>query len=120
MSVPDEPDESMHLSVEEMRGWLLQEIKDLEKASELRIKEAKALVEAYAKGELTPEGASKRLTIYEDRWGEALPGTHAMPHMTDEAIAEKIDKTRATVRARQQKYSGQLDRRPGKAPETQR
>jgi hypothetical protein len=27
---------------------------------------------------------------YEDRWGEALPGAHAMPHMTNEAIIARI------------------------------
>lgn len=105
MSVTDEPDESMHLSVEDMRDWLDQEIKDLNKAKDLRIKEATAFVEAYANGKLTAEEASRRLMNYEDRWGDApLLGTHAMPHMIDEAIIAKIDSAHATLDAKSREY----------------
>lgn len=74
VAVTEQPDESNHLSVKDMQDWLSQELRDLDKARELRIKEATGFVEAYARGELTSREASERLTLYEDRWGEALPG----------------------------------------------
>jgi hypothetical protein len=120
MSIPDEADESTHLSVKEMRGWLDQEIKDSLKACELRVKEATALVTAYAMGELTPRGASERLTQYEDRWGEALPGTTATSHMTDEAITAKIDAMHATRRAWRERYQRGYDLPPEGPPKNER
>jgi hypothetical protein len=50
MSVTEQPDESEHLSVKEMHDWLSQELEDLDKARELRIKEATGFVEAYMPG----------------------------------------------------------------------
>jgi hypothetical protein len=115
MSVPDEPDESMHLSVKEMQSWLNQEIMDSLKACELRVREATALVTAYAMGELTPQAANDRLTMYEDRWGEALPGATAASHITDEAITAKVDAAHAAQRAWRERYRRQLGR-PEKGP----
>jgi hypothetical protein len=60
-----------------MQVWLLQEKRDIEKARELRLKEATALVEAYAKGEITAQEADDRLSKYEKRWGDILHGAAA-------------------------------------------
>ena len=92
MSDKEEPKEDPdHLSVTDMQSWLRQEIMDITKASELRMKQATELVIAYAKGELTPEETSQRLFEYEQRWGAALRGATAQPHLTDEQIVERID-----------------------------
>jgi len=113
MSVTGEPDEPLHLSAREMREWLLQEIRDSMKACELRVREATAFVTAYAVGELSPEQAMERLNKYEDRWGEALCGTKAASHMTDDQIVGQIDQMRSTygsLRAMRERY----ERRWGK------
>lgn len=121
MSVTDETDEPAPLSLREMREWLSQELKDLEKARELRIREATALVESHANGELSPRETRDRLMRYEDRWGEALPGTHAMAHLTDEMIVAKIDSTHATQDARSEEYHRRMARYAYRGlPETQR
>jgi hypothetical protein len=95
----DEQTEPEHLSVKDMQWWLAQEMRDLDKLRDLRVREATAIVDAYARGELTPAEASKRLTSYEDRWGDALPGTHASPNIADEAILAKIDAANAAENA---------------------
>lgn len=95
MSDKEEPKEDPDpLSVTDMQSWLRQEIMDMTKASELRMKQATELVIAYAKGELTPEETSQRLFEYEQRWGAALRGATAGPHLLDDDILQRIDWTR--------------------------
>jgi hypothetical protein len=110
MTAWGEPEESEHLSIHALRQWLAQELKDLDKARDLRIKDANGLVDAYSRGELTAAQASDRLIAYEDRWGEALPGAHAMAHLTDDAIIAKIDETNAAENARGTKYHQRMAR----------
>jgi hypothetical protein len=95
-----------YLSVEDMKWWLAQETRDLDKARELRLREANAIVAAYEKGELTPEESTRRRMEYEDRWGEALPGTNSLSDMTDAEIIARIDAADAT----EQKWSQQYKR----------
>jgi hypothetical protein len=84
------------MSVQEMQGWLRDEIRDSAKAHELRTKDATQLVEEYAAGKLTPEEATQRVTAYDRRWGgEALFGTAARDGVTDEQIVAEIDRARA-------------------------
>ena len=99
----DEQGESKYLSVKDMQWWLGQEIRDLDKLRELRVREATAIVDAYAQGKLTPEEASDRMTSYEDRWGDALLGAHTGPNVTDEAILARIDAANATENERQER-----------------
>ena len=81
-------------SVEDMQGWLKEELRDVEKARELRVKDLTGFVDAYAAGKLTPEEATQRMVQYDRRWGEALPGTGAFPGATDEDILQRIDQSR--------------------------
>jgi hypothetical protein len=76
------------------QNWLRNEIDDSAKAHELRIKEATDFVTAYALNELTPDQALDRFLRYGHRWGEALPGTYAYSHSTNEQIIQAIDKVR--------------------------
>jgi hypothetical protein len=82
------------LTKEEMQRWLETEISLVNKAAELRLKEAAAFTEAYVKGEISPEEAGERRWQYSDRWGEALPGVIDIKGMTDEQIIREIDETR--------------------------
>lgn len=82
------------LSPEELTVWLKQEIRDSDKAHELRVKEATGFVTAYASGKLSPEEAADCLYRYDKRWGEALFGASASPGLSDEAILSTIDKAR--------------------------
>lgn len=90
----DTSDGSEHLSVQDMQKWLRQELADLAKATELRTRQATDLVAAYSAGELSPKEAERRFTEYGERWGEALPGTHAFAGATDAEILAAIDETR--------------------------
>jgi len=83
------------LSVKEMQQWLSQEVRDTEKARELRLKEANAFVADYASGALNAEQAQEKLAAYDRRWGEALFGAAAVPGVTDEEIVNRIDQARA-------------------------
>ena len=104
-----------------MRSWLRQELKDLSKAYELRLKEATELVTAYALGELTPEEADERNWRYHQRWGEALPGVSSTEAVTDEQILAAIDKARGSystprnIDERYRKLFGRSPDQPGYA-----
>lgn len=88
----DKPDESAHLSPQEMREWLSQEVKDATKALELRLKEATDFVTAYALGEISAAKAAESHWKYDQRWGEALLGATAAKGATDEQILAAIDR----------------------------
>jgi hypothetical protein len=96
----DAPDDRKQLSAADAREWLAQELRDLDKARELRIKEATELVNAFERGEIAAREVYRRMNAYEDRWGEALPGTSALPNMTDDEVLTRIDRANANDRAR--------------------
>jgi hypothetical protein len=80
-----------------MRNWLDQEIRDIAKANDLRLRQATDLVTAFALGDLTADEAEQRLLAYQTRWDEALPGVYASPSLTDEQILEAIDRTKRGI-----------------------
>lgn len=106
--------ESNHLSVEEMRGWLLEETRNVLKESELRVREAAEFVTAYATNKLTPEEANRRLNEYDTRWSAALEGVYASSFKTDADIIAAIDKAHETRGGRLEKYARRsgLDKPP--------
>jgi hypothetical protein len=91
MTTPEEHESAGTMSLTEMKGWLNQEIRDSEKAHELRIKDAKNLVDDYEAGRITAKEVNDRLYQYDKRWGEALPGTIASPGKSDEQILAEVD-----------------------------
>jgi hypothetical protein len=97
---PIDPDT---MSVQELQGWLREEVRDSAKAHELRTKEATQFVEDYAAGKITGEEAMNRLYAYDLRWGDVLPGTTASPGKSDEQILSEIDETQGFPRTRAQK-----------------
>jgi hypothetical protein len=86
----DESD-SETLTPREMSDWLSQELADVNKARDLRVKQATELVEGYHRGELSPEQATQALLAYDLRWGDALFGVHASSGMSDSEILKAID-----------------------------
>jgi hypothetical protein len=78
----------------DMQSWLMQEIRDSEKAHELRISEATGFINAYASGNISPEEAALHLRRYQDRWGEPLFGATAGEHMCNEEIIAAVDNAR--------------------------
>jgi hypothetical protein len=112
VSDSNEVEPSDNMSVDEMRRWLAQELKDVDKARELRTKEATGFVEAYARGELTPDAASDRLMAYEDRWGEPLGVASALPHLSDEEILAIMDRGRAEAQSRMRLAQHRLRTQP--------
>lgn len=87
-------EEQENLSPQDVREWFHQEVADLSKALELRLKESSELVTAYTSGKISPEEAGKRFLRYNRRWGEALPGTHAGKGVSDDQILKAIDEVR--------------------------
>jgi len=87
------PEKPEYQSPKALREWLAQEVRDVTRASELRLRDATEFVTAYASGKLTPEEADERWWRYQDRWGEALPGVFFSETKTDEQIVETIDKS---------------------------
>lgn len=87
-------DEEEYLTPKEIRQWADQEIKDVQKAAELRTREVSEIARAYSAGEITPEKADELQFKYSYRWGEALRGISATEGVTDEQILAKIDSTR--------------------------
>jgi hypothetical protein len=80
------------LTPEDMVGWLQQEIRDLSKATELRIKDATDFVTAYALGRITEEEMHNRRMAYLYRWGEdPIPGVVVQEGMTNEEVIKRLD-----------------------------
>ena len=81
-----------HLSADDMRSWLGEEIRNVLKECELRVRDATAFTTAYAAGELTPKEAHKRLSRYGERWHDPLNGIQASSYKTDDQILAAMDK----------------------------
>jgi len=80
------------LTPEEMRVWYAEEIRDVLKECELRIRDATEFTTGYLAGELTSGEANSRLRRYDARWGEPLGGVFASSYQNDEDIVKAIDK----------------------------
>ena len=80
------------LTPKDLQNWFRQEVADSTKALELRLSEATALVADYSQGKISAEEATRKAQAYDQRWGEALPGTSAAPGRSDAEILEAIDK----------------------------
>jgi hypothetical protein len=86
-----EPDDNTW-TPEDMRQWLQQEIRDLTKATELRVKDATDFVTAYALGKITPEEAEDRLSRYQSRWGDSpIPGVATEENTPNDEILRRLD-----------------------------
>jgi hypothetical protein len=87
--------EDNNLTPQEMQEWLQQELRDLTKAFELRVRDAADFVTAYALGNITVEQAMGRLSKYEDRWGDSpIRGVSVDEAMTNEQILKLLDERR--------------------------
>lgn len=80
-----------NLTPKDLRQWLQQEVRDVMKASELRIKDATDLVTAYAVGEISQAEAMRRFGHYNRRWREPILGVMTDEGMTNSEILEKRD-----------------------------
>jgi hypothetical protein len=77
----------------QMREWLTDELRGLNKAVELRTKDATDFVTAYERGELTEEQMTARLDRYQSRWGDSpIRGVMVTDKMTDEEVLARLDK----------------------------
>jgi hypothetical protein len=100
-----------------MQRWLEGEITRVQKASELRIREATRFVNEYARGEISADAAAERSFQYSNRWGDALPGIAGTQGVSDEEILRRLDETRVTQGAVDKHVLG---RRKSGPPETSR
>ena len=56
-----------------MQRWLEREITDIQKAAELRIRDAAKFVNEYARGEISRDDAERRSFEYAQRWATPYP-----------------------------------------------
>ena len=82
------------LTPEETRAWLRQEIDILNRAHELRIKDATSIVEAYEQGKMSLEDFAQLHGEYMDRWGETLHMIDTTRHTTDAEILAELKRQR--------------------------
>jgi hypothetical protein len=86
-----ENDELGPLTPGDMVQWLQQEIRDLSRATELRIQEAAGFVTDFAMGKISEEQMMKRKLIYTSKWGdEVIPGVLTDENMTNEEITKRL------------------------------
>ena len=83
------------LTPAEMRQWLQQELRDVTKATELRVNDAVDFVNAYSNGQLTQEQAMERFRTYSNRWGDAIRGVNTDAEMKDGDILARLDRARS-------------------------
>jgi hypothetical protein len=86
--------DNITLTPDQMRDWLTQEIRDLTKALELRLRDATEFVTSYSLNKITRDEAMKRLGQYDSRWGDPIPGVHAFGEMTDEQLIQQLDESK--------------------------
>ena len=102
---PDAPKDV--ISSDDMNAILRDEVQEVMKAADLRIREIAAFTTAYAAGKITPEEATDKYMEHMDKWGDALPGViRPVRYLTDEEITADMEKavgahTRRTVSKRQ-------------------
>jgi hypothetical protein len=94
MSKANESEEGTFPSPKGMSSWLEREITDIQKAAELRIKDATRFVNAYARGEISKDEAEEHSYAYSQRWGDVLPGVMRTGGLKDEEILKTLDEVR--------------------------
>jgi hypothetical protein len=93
-----EIDDGETYSPQDLRDWLRQEIRDLTKATELRLKDATDFVTAYAVGEIDAEEAARRLNRYQSRWGDSpIRGQATTEEMSNDEILKQIDASQPPI-----------------------
>lgn len=92
-----ETPENPYLTPKDMDQWAQQEMKDVTKAFELRLRELTNLAAEYSAGNTTPKQADEMHSRYYHRWGEALPGHSASDGVTDEQLLAAIDKVAESI-----------------------
>jgi hypothetical protein len=100
MSIEQESaDADKYLSARDMSWWLKDELRNVTKECELRIREATELATAYSIGDLTPKQADELYIRYQNRWDLPLMGLGASNYSSDEAIIKALDKARERARS---------------------
>jgi len=81
-----------HLTREEMREWLHDEVRLVMKVADLQVRDATDFASAYIAGRINAEEASNRMHRYDCRWGESkLMGALSDDKMSDEDILRRRD-----------------------------
>jgi hypothetical protein len=87
-----------HLTREEMREWLHDEVKLVMKAADLQVRDATDFATAYIAGRINAEEASNRMFRYDCRWGESkLIAAMSDDKMSDEDILRRRDEEISTL-----------------------
>lgn len=100
-----------------MQGWLEREIADIQKAAELRIREATRFVNEYGRGEISRDEAAARNYEYSQRWGDPMSGSMRTQGLSDDEILRRLDETRVKQGLLDKHV---LERRKGGKPEKSR
>ncbi len=80
---------------EGMSVWLKDEISDIRRAAELRIKDATEFVTAYVRGATSRRQAEDHCFHYSQRWGDVIRGVGNPPaDMSDEQILKTLEAKR--------------------------
>ena len=93
-----ESEELGPLTPVDMAQWLRQEIREICKASELRIQDATDFVTGYLTGQFSEQQMEERRSIYNDRWGDSpLYAVGLNDRMTNEEIIRRLDRANAAA-----------------------
>jgi hypothetical protein len=92
-------------SVRDLNSELADEMREVMKAAQIRIRKLTDLTVAYASGEISPNEAWEAYCQHKDNWGDALPGvTRDIRNLTDEEITAEVE--RSFVRDMEQRALG--------------
>jgi hypothetical protein len=83
-----------HLNRKEMQAWLNEEIRDVLKECDLRVRDATDFTTGYLTGKLTAEQANERFDAYYERWDDPLRGVYASSHQNEQSLLDAIDTNR--------------------------
>ena len=100
MTKPKDPRFVDSITVEEMTRMFTEELANVHKGAELRIREFATALKQYAAGELTPEQATDRVSAYQVKWGDAVPGVYSVEGKSDAELVSSVDQRAGPFSAR--------------------
>jgi hypothetical protein len=79
------------LTPQEMRSFFSDEVANVTKGAELRIRELAELMARFHTGEITAERATELAGDYKEKWGDAVPGVYSVKGKTDAELMAAVN-----------------------------
>jgi hypothetical protein len=80
-----------HITVNEMLSMFNDEVTNVTKGAELRLRDFSTLLKEYVAGNISPEQATDRMVRHQEKWGDAVPGVYSVEGKSDEELLAAVE-----------------------------